>query len=237
MSTVIPSKPLEAISFFEAHVPVWQAVAVQIGLSATTVTQIDNATKAARTGYENQQSAKFAAKTATQAYNGLVAAMREVGGDGVRTIKAFADSTNNPSVYNLAQIPAPSAATPVAPPTEPTNFRVELTSEGGIMISWKSTGSSGGYYSVRRKLAGAGAFTLIGNTGSKTFVDTTLAQGTTGATYIIQGFRGQTAGKPSEQLTIQFGVAGPGFSVGGGNADEAANSTTVEKTKTVKMAA
>ncbi len=238
MASVIPSKPLEAIAFFESHVPVWNASAVQIGLSVAAVTAIDNATKAARTGYENQQVAKNASKSATQAYGNLVSTMRDIGGDGIATIKAFADSTNNPAVYTLAQIPEPAAPTPAAPPTQPTNFKVELTSEGGIVISWKGTGSGGGYYSVKRKLAGESAFTLIGNTGSKSFVDATLTQGTTGASYIIQGFRGQTPGKASDQLTIQFGVAGPGFTVSANteNAQAGSTTTTTERTS-VKMAA
>ena len=46
----------------------------------------------------------------------------------------------------------------------------------------------------------------LGNTGSKSFVDDTITQGTTGATYIVQGYRGLNAGEESEQVAVQFGV-------------------------------
>ncbi|HYE61181.1 MAG TPA: hypothetical protein VD997_04225 [Phycisphaerales bacterium] len=90
-----------------------------------------------------------------------------------------------------AAIPSPSEPTLTHPPTQPTG--------------------SGGFYSVSRKLTGESVFTLIGNSGKKFYVDSTIPAGVAGATYIVQGWRGQTAGTPSNQLTIQFGVGGGGF--------------------------
>ena len=66
---------------------------------------------------------------------------------------------------------------------------------------------------IVRKLAGQSEFTLVGNTGEKFITDSSLLQGTTGATYIIQGFRGALAGEASDQIGVQFGVG-----MGGGMA-------------------
>ncbi|HYE61970.1 MAG TPA: hypothetical protein VD997_08225 [Phycisphaerales bacterium] len=209
--TVIPRKDQEAIEFFEAHWPIWQTEAAAIGLDADTVLQIKNATSAARASLSTQTSAKSAAKAATTGLRNTMRELRGKGGDGIRTIKAFAATTNNPSVFERAQIPEPAEPAPTPPPTQPTGFKVELTPEGGIRLSWKSTGSSGGFYSISRKLSGESAFTLIGNSGKKFYVDSTIPAGVSGATYIVQGWRGQTAGTPSNQLTIQFGVGGGGF--------------------------
>jgi hypothetical protein len=49
------------------------------------------------------------------------------------------------------------------------------------------------------------------NSGAKFFTDDTLLQGTTSATYIIQGHRGTVDGDASEQVSVQFGVSGPGI--------------------------
>jgi hypothetical protein len=209
--TIIPRKPSEAVAFFDAHIPVWEAQHARIGLQEQTVASIKTANNALKAALATQEAAKSAAKAATTGMHNANRTLREVGQDGVRAIKDFALSTNDPSVYEIAQIPPPAAPKPQAPPSQPTDFKVELTSTGGIRISWKSTGSSGGFFAVSRKLAGENAFDLIGNSGRKFYVDNTLPVGTSGATYIVQGWRGDVAGTASQQLTIQFGVGGGGL--------------------------
>lgn len=209
--SVVPSKDVDAIQFFEAHVPIWLASAAAVGLTPALVNGLDSAVKDARNALTAQTAAKQAAKASTTALRNAVFAMRGNGGDLIRTIKAFAATSNNPNVYVVAEIPPPAAPTPAPPPGQPTTFKVELTPSGAIMLSWKAvnaTSSSGVYFSVRRKLNDESGFTLVGNTGSKSFVDDTIAQGVTGATYIIQGFRGTNPGPESDQLSVQFGVGG-----------------------------
>lgn len=212
---VVPTKDVEAIQFFEAHVPIWLSQAASLGLTAGQVNGLDTAVKDARNALTDQTAAKEAAKASTTSLRNAVFAMRGVGSDLIRTIKAFAATSNNPNVYAIAQIPQPAPPTPAPPPGQPTTFKVELTPSGAIMLSWKAVNaaaSSGVYFSIRRKLNGEGGFTLVGNTGSKSFVDDSITQGTTGATYIIQGFRGVNPGPESDQLSVQFGVGGSGVS-------------------------
>jgi hypothetical protein len=214
MATV-SSKDLEAIQQFENWVPVWSANAVAIGTTTATVTALDLKVKAARNGYTAQQAAKMAAKTATNVFHDAVDLMRDAGADIIRQIRTQAEVTNNPNVYNLAQVPPPAPPTPAPLPGQPTNFSVGLTGSGGILLTWKSANSSpssGAYFTVRRRLAGESTFTVAGGTGSKSFVDDTVPFGTNMVTYLVQGFKGQAAGPESEQLTVQFGVGGAGAS-------------------------
>lgn len=210
---IVPSKDLEAVQFFETHWPVWGAAPTVIGLTAAQVTVMEDRTKSARDAYTAQQAAKEAAKAATTTYRSAVSSMRSVGSDLISTIKAFAETTNNPNVYANAQIPPPAPPTPAPAPGQPNNFRALLTGTGAVEVSWKATNSaaSGGvYFTVHRKLASESVYTLIGNVGAKKYVDSTIPQGSGGATYIVQGFRGLDAGLPSDGFAIQFGVGGNG---------------------------
>ncbi len=213
MSSVVPSKDIDALAFFESHTIVWAVAPIGLGLTAAEVTGLDVLTKAARQALSDQTKAKNAAKAATTAWNNAVTAMRNSGGNLVKTIKAFAETTNNPTVFSMAQIPMPAAPTPLPPPGQPTTFTVQLTGTGAVQITWKATNgaaSTGAFFVVSRKLVGESVFTNVGNVGTKKFTDSTITQGTTGATYIVQGFRGNQSGMPSEQLSVQFGVSAGG---------------------------
>lgn len=216
MASIVPAKDVEAIQWFESHLSGWASNALAIGTSVAAITAFTTVVKAARTAYDAQQTAKEAAKAATTTFHNNVASMRANGADIIQTIKAFADTTNNPNVYGLAQLPMPQPPTPLPAPGQPTDFRVELTGSGAVQITWKaknSASSSGVFFTVKRKLASEGAFVNVGTVGARKFTDTSLLQGTPSATYLVQGFRGLLAGPESEQLSVQFGVSAGGGAV------------------------
>ncbi len=187
-------------------------------MPSATITSLTLLVKAARDAYTAQQNAKQAGKAATTALHNALTAMRNAGGDVIKTIKAYAATTNNPNVYNISQVDPPAPPTPLPAPGQPSNFKVEVTPSGAIQLTWKAkdaTVSSGVFFSVRRKLGTESAFALVGNVGAKKFLDSTILQGTISATYIVQGFRGEVPGDESDQLTVQFGV-----SAGGGNVQQ-----------------
>lgn len=202
----------------EAHVPVWESAPAAIGLTAAQVTAFKSATNTMRTRVNAQAAALDAARAATESSRQQERLLRETAGDLVRTIRAYALSSNNPGVYVQAQIPAPQPASPLPPPGQPENFRVELNPGGSITIRWKARhprGSDRVVYFVRRRLAGETAFALLGGTGDKWFTDETLPAGIASATYIVQAQRGGISGPPSQQLTISFGVGGSGLTITG----------------------
>lgn len=166
-----------------------------------------------RTKTTAQQTARDAAKSATEAAVDADSATRGLTSDLVRAIRSFATNSNDPNVYVLAQIPAPSASQPVPPPGQPTDFKVELNSDGSITIKWKAKhpeGSDRVVYFVQRKLINEAAFSLIGGSGEKSYQDDTLPVGIDGATYIITAQRGNVQGPPSQQLAVTFGSGGGG---------------------------
>lgn len=220
--SVIPDKKVEQVQFCEAHAPTWATNATAVGLTTSQCTAFTALTTAARKAYNDAQAAKQAYHAAvTEQNQRIAAAISGIGGasDLIRFIKTFAENTANPNaVYAIAQIPPPAIPQPAPPPGEPTDISVTLESNGAITLKWKAVNAAanaGTFFSITRKLAGEGAFTLVGNTGAKSFTDGTLVQGTAGAAYIIQGHRGTTNGKPSEQIGVQFGVSGPGIAVTG----------------------
>lgn len=211
---VIPSKNVEQLEFFESHWPVWVANAAGIGVLPAAATSFKTLTQSARTAYDAAQNARNAAKAATTTQDSSLALARTAAADLIRVIKGYAEQQANPdAVYALAQIPPPAAPTPVPAPGQPTNVTVGLESNGAITLRWKAVNAAPGagtFFSITRKLPGELNFVLVGNTGGKIFTDDTITQGTSGATYIIQGHRGQLDGPMSEQIGVQFGVGGGG---------------------------
>src|ERR1051326_1154571 len=103
--TVQPDKRLQQIEFAEAHWPIWNATPTTIGLTALQVTAIKTATMNARTAYNAAVSAGEASKAATQGYHGTTDGMSTLVGEAIKNIRLYAQSTNNPTVYQTAQIP------------------------------------------------------------------------------------------------------------------------------------
>ena len=157
MSTV-PVKDIECIQFFEFHYPIWNsAPPATIGLTPLQLTALDIATKAARNTFTAQQNAKNAAKAATVNFRTAIGTLRNSGADLVKAIRAFAQTSNNPAVYSLAQIDPPAPPVPRPAPGQPNDFTVNLSTEGAIVLKWKATNaaaSGGVYFNIRRKLSG-----------------------------------------------------------------------------------
>lgn len=234
---VIPSDRLQRIEFCEQHLAPWTASAAAIGLLPADVTALATRTTAARAAYNAAIAARQAAKAATEAFYNAVdgtGAMSDKVREMVKTIKAYADSKNDPNVYVLAQIPAPIPPVPGSslPPGQPTGFGVALNPDGSITLSWKSTNaasSTGGSFVVARRFNPTVAnpnpgFAVIGTAagsgqseagGSRTitFTDATIPAGTTGVTYIVSPRRGGKFGIPSDAYAVTFGGVGLGLTL------------------------
>lgn len=230
MATV-PNTNLGKIEFYESHLPAWGTNAVAIGLTAAAATNLATLTTAARSAYNAHITAQAAARAATANYYDKVAAMHSgpgAGADMLRTIRAFAQSTNNPNVYVLAQIPPPATPGAVPPPGTPFDFRVELLQNGAVDLRWKCnnpSGASGTVYEVMRRV-GSEPFVYMDSPGVRQFTDYAVPAGSGAVTYRVTAVRSTTRGNPA-QFTVTFGT-------GAGSGTIA--SVTGEGT-TVKMAA
>jgi hypothetical protein len=216
---ILPANKLEQIQFCETHNPVWTANATAIGLTTAQVTALALLTTSARSSYNSSQTARQASKAATNTFHNNTKSMRDAAADLIAVIKAFAESKNDPNVYSLAQIPPPSPPTPAVPPSQPTAFAVTIEPSGALTLSWESensAASSGGFFTVQRRLGAVGNYQTIGGTpgvggGGRrtTFTDDTLPGGTPTVSYIVTPGRGTLIGTPSEAINVTFGIGGP----------------------------
>jgi len=217
--SILPDTIVEQIEFCEQHEPIWAVAPASVGLTAPQLAALATATTDARKAYDEALAAREASKARTTTLRSEMATMRTVVADLIRQIKAFAELQSNPAaVYALAQIPMPSAPTPLPAPGKPTDFAIILNSDGSVTLSWTATdgsASSGAFFMVSRKLPGQTAFTGIGGApGSTTenrrpsFTDATVPTSAAGqgAQYIVQGFRGTRIGEPSDAVVVQFGT-------------------------------
>ena len=210
--SIVPSTDIGRITFYEAHISGWTATPAVIGLTAADCTALAPLIINARKAYNDQQVALEAAKAATMTMHNNVLLMHALGSADIAKIKAFAESSHNPAVYALANIPAPAAPSPVGPPGTPTDFTVSLTQAGAIILKWKCanpTGAAGTVYEVRRRIGGGNEFQFLGSQGTRTFTDDTLPAGSTGVTYQITAIRSTRRGEPA-QFNVNFGVGGGG---------------------------
>lgn len=209
---LLPDSRIGKVEFFEAHLSPWTTNATSIGLTAAQMTAFGDLVKNARTAYDAHQVALDASKAATESFYNNVRTMQNDGAGLIRSIKNKAETTGDPNVYVLAQIPSPATPTPVGPPGTPTDFRIELLQYGGLKLTFKCAnpaGSVGTIYEVKRRNGATGAFVYIGATGVKNFTDATLPSGLSSATYQITAIRSTAGGIPA-QFTINFGVGGGG---------------------------
>lgn len=229
---IVPDNRLGKIEFYEAHISPWTTNAVAIGLTAGSVTALGTLTTNARKAFDAAEAARQAAKTATQAYYDAVRAMHSgpgAGADMIELIKNKAQTTNNPSVYTLAQIPPPATPGTTPPPGLPFDFTVGLLQNGALELKWKCnnpSGTQGTVYEVKRRTGTTGAFGYVGSTGVKTFTDDTVAAGSPSVTYQVTAIRSTQRGNPG-QFTVSFGVGGPGLTI----------ASVVEGSGNMKMAA
>jgi hypothetical protein len=220
MASVLPSSDLGKVEFFEQHTAAWATNALAIGLAAPQVTTLTAATAAARAAYNAQQVAREAAKAATANFHNLVRTMADLGGDAIKAIKLKAATGNDPNVYVLAQIPAPAGPTPPPALVPPTNLIADPNADGTITLSWKGSTAFRTFFSIWRRVGDDSAWTAIGSTAGKTFLDETVPSSPIppSVTYAVRCQRDTELSAPSAFAEIVYGGGGVGFLTAGGTA-------------------
>lgn len=210
--SLLPDSRVGKIEFYEARLGKWIENAIEIGLSSLSVGNLVTRVEAARAAFTAAEDARATSKSATAAFYEAVRNMHNApgaGSDMLQTIRNFAEITNNPNVYVIANIPAPSAGEPLPPPGRPRDFTITLDPTGPLTLKWKCENAGGNLvYMVRRRLQGESAWTLIGGSGSREFTDVTLPTGVDSVTYAVTAQRGTVSGPASIPLQITFGGGG-----------------------------
>lgn len=219
---VLPHSDIEMIEWFEQRLADWAADPEAIGLTGGQIITLTGQVAAGRSSYNTAQQARNTSRSATVVFHDDSGTLRNFGGDLIKTIKAFAETTDDQSVYADADVPPPAPPSPRGAPGMPTNITTALTNLGAIELAWKAdnaSASTGAFFVIQRKLDGETRWTNIGQTGAKSFSDATVPLGTTRATYIIIPWRGDLVGPASTQLSVQFGVEDPPQTQSEGNTE------------------
>lgn len=229
---VQPDKKLEQINFALNHIDVWTTAAAQIGLTTAQATLVKTSATTASDSYQAALQARQASKAATMKADDDLKAMKEAVAEAVKSIRLYAETTNNEQVYATAQIPAPAPRTPALPPTKPVNLSFTIEPSGALTLSWTNAASSAGYdastqnviYTVRRRISatGSGTFAIVGavpaarsgRRGLTSFTDDTLPRGSSNIQYLVVPQRGTLTGPSSEVYTVNLGVgSGAGLTI------------------------
>ncbi|MFN7314228.1 MAG: hypothetical protein ACK5ZG_05135 [Phycisphaerae bacterium] len=212
----IPSSPRSAVyDWCEARVDPWRTNAVNIGLAPDDALGFATSVTTYAAALSEQNKAKAALQAATRTVNEAYTTMRRNMTDGVTDIRQFAQRQTDPNaVYELAQVPPRSASGTAPPPGRPFDFSVQLIDDSGaVQLRWKCEnprGTQGTSYIIRRRLPTETAFSFIGVTGEKRFVDSTFVAGPDSVEYTVQAQRADSAGPVSSIFTINFGLPGAG---------------------------
>ena len=211
--SIVPSTNIGKLTFYEAHIIGWTAIPAQLGLLSSDCSSLATLITAARKAYDTQQTMLESSKAATQTMKNAVAAMHTLGSADIAKIKAYAESTHNPGVFPLANLPEPGTPSPVGPPGTPTDFNASIDQSGAVKLTWKCAnpvGIGGTIYEVRRRTgANTNPFNFIGFNGKREFVDAELTAGSTGVTYQVTATRSTMRGNPAV-FNVAFGINGGG---------------------------
>ena len=215
MSKILPEGAIRRVEFFETREADWQTSATLIGTTSAAVTALTAKVTAAREAFNAQQLAFAQAKAATQAFRDAERAMTLAGTEIIKQVKARAATGGN-AIYTLALLPVPATPAPLPPPGTPSDFTAALNPDGSLKLRWKCAnpaGAGGTIYQVSRKV-GTAAFSVIGGSGNKIFVDAICPAGVPAVTYQVQAVRSTAGGTPA-QFIVNFGVTGAGEATAG----------------------
>jgi hypothetical protein len=223
--SVIPGSTHQQLEWLEAHLPTWQANAAAIGLSAAQVTALAALVTAARTAFDAMLIARDDSKSATMLFNNAIAAALDPARDYVKTIKAFAETSGNPDVYALANVPPPAEPVPVGAPGSPVNLSGVMAANGTLTLTWDaavSGPSNGIVFEVARRRVTEPGFALVAVTGDKEYQDPVFANwaamdpGAGPIEYQVRARRGNLTSAYAGPLTINANpVAFAGAAVAG----------------------
>ena len=205
--TTVPPTYLGRLEFFEAHLPVWAKNPAAIGLNASQIASLTLLTDQCRSEYDAMNEIRARAMAATQVHKDANDAMYAFGADLVKTIRAFAATSNNPAVYNDAQIPPPSPHTPLGPPQTPTGVNARLNPVGEIELAWTASRAGGTSFIIERSTASAaGPWAIIGAVEAVRFTDRAVPKGLVAIHYRITASRSAGVSTPSAAATVPFGT-------------------------------
>ncbi|MEM9165624.1 MAG: fibronectin type III domain-containing protein [Planctomycetota bacterium] len=205
----VPVTNAAKISFFETHLPVWEPEPETIGLTPDQVDELAALTAEARDAFNDARAAREAAQAATLRQTQAVIRMAAFGGSLIKTIRAFAETTDNPGVFSQAQLPAPKGGAPLGPAPTPINLTATLTNDGAIALRWDAETAGRMGFIIERRTAkpgrASGPWALVGTSTAKRFNDDRVPAGLASLQYRVTAERPGGRSQPTEPLVVLFG--------------------------------
>ncbi len=202
--SLVPRSRVGKLQFFGSKIDPWSSNATAIGTTAAEVAALNTKIATANDAIASQVAAQQIAKNATLVADNAVQAVADAGSAIIAQIRARADATNNPGVYEIAQIPPPATPSPRPAPPACTDFTVELGGNGAVILKWKCRSGAGTIYQIYRAEGGSPTYAYVGGVGTKSFTDTAVAAGVTQLTYMVQAVRSTRLG-PWSTFNVYFG--------------------------------
>jgi hypothetical protein len=219
----VPDTQQGSIDFFATRIAAWAANAAAIGLDPTTVTDLASRLSAAQTDLAAAQAAREASKNATLTVNDSITSMRSLGGDLVKTIRAFAETTGDDNVYTLASVPPIAPPAPLGKPPAPTGVTASINSFGYGFIEWNGTRAGGTAFILERQMTAldgtASAWAYAGTSTTEDYTDTTIPTGFKAVTYRVFATRPAGNSPVVTANPIFFGIDGGQSQTASGDTD------------------
>ena len=220
MAPVLPNSREQMIQWFNQRIASWGADPTTIGLTASQVADLAGKLAAAQTDESAAFDARIASKNATANYYTSSDDLRNFGSDLIKTIKAFAETTNNPGVYTAASVPPPSPPTPLGPPATPKNLSYKLNTAGEIELEWDSSRTGGTSFTIERSITGAtGPWSIVGTSEEAAFTDTAVPSGVASVAYRVIASRSGGSSNPTAALVVLFGNSSGSTETASGDTD------------------
>lgn len=216
MAPVLPGARSAMISWFRQRIAQWAANAAALGVDPAQIVSLSTLLDTAEADEESAFQARNASKSATVVYYNSSDQLRDFGAEIIKAIKLQAESTNDPNVYALADVPPPAAPSPLGPPATPKDLTATLNTAGEITVEWDGSRAGGTSFTIQRSTSGiTGPWTIVGTSEERLFKDTAVPRGFDAVSYRVIAARSGGASGPSSAVSVLFGNTNSEQSSGG----------------------
>jgi hypothetical protein len=209
---ILPRTARPLIDWVELRTDIWKADPASIGLDGSEVTELIGLLAAASAAEEAAELARAAAQAATLRLRTEAESLRAQAASMVATIKAFAETQDDPEVYAAAHLPPDRPKSPLGPPEPPKSLSATLLVNGVVRLKWRASRKGGTFFEVYRTQTALDGTTtgptLLTSIPDKTYIDRTLPSGLRRVEYFIQARRTGGISDRSGLASLQFGSDG-----------------------------
>lgn len=208
MANIVPDGRDDMIKFYANHMSAWETNMVELNLPQTTIDDLKAKLVAAQDQQAVVEQVRQTSKAETENLNALATILRATGSLVMTMIRTQAESTGDPNLYKLAEIPAPQPPKPAGPPETPIDFVADPLSNGTIELFWKGSIAQGQDYRVERSVDG-GEWTLRENVRAKKWTDMAVPMNSNVIQYRVFGVRDEKRSQTAATATVNFGNLPP----------------------------